>query len=92
MTEAAFAAVGGGKRVGWEPIYASVRCYDCLADAFAWVDSEGLGREVDYYYADFASVVGVDSSGGVEQSDAIAQCQTAAWAELHFITGGEFYA
>ena len=50
--------------------------YDHLRYAFAVVDDEGFGGEVDEDDANLASIVGIDGAGRVEHGDALLQSES----------------
>ena len=76
VAEAAFATFGGREGFDREPFGSFVACDDHLAYAVAVVDSEWVGTEVDQYNADFATIVGIDCAGSVEDCDAIFDSET----------------
>ena len=62
---------------------------DHLADAFAMLNLEIFGRKVDEDYANFATIVGIDGAGSVENCDSVLQCKTATRTDLCFVTFGK---
>ena len=60
-----------------------------LADTLPVVHGERCGREIDQDNADLATVVRIDRSRRIQQSDTVFQCQAAAGAHLCFVTFGQ---
>ena len=48
-----------------------IACYHHLCYALAWLNGEGLCREVYEQHAELATIVGIDGAGGVEHCYAV---------------------
>ena len=71
MSESACSALGFVEFLNLYPFGLLVTGNDHLADAFAMLNLEIFGRKVDEDYANFATIVGIDGAGSVENCDSM---------------------
>ena len=62
-----------------------------LGDALAVVDNEILAAEIDKNNAYFATVVGVDGAGRIEDCDTLFQSQSTAGTHLSLVACGQLH-
>src|ERR1700731_1710755 len=82
MAEAAFAARAVVKAIDFDKLGADDRREDKLRDAVAAPNDQRLGAKIDYDNADFATVIGVDGAGRINQRQPFTQRATAARTHL----------
>ena len=90
MSKSACSALGFVEFFNLYPFGLLVTGNDHLADAFAVLNLEIFGREIDEYYAYFAAIVGIDGAGSVEYGNPVLQCKTAARTNLRLVAFGKF--
>lgn len=90
MSKSACSALGFVEFFNLYPFGLLVTGNDHLADAFAMLNLEIFGREVDENYAYFAAIVGIDGAGSIENCNSVFQSKTAAWTNLCFVAFGKF--
>ena len=91
MAEAACASLGVVKGIDGEPLHSLVPRDDHLTDAFTVLDGLWLVAEVSDDDAHLATIVGIDSSWGVEHGEAALERESAAWSDLTLISLWQCY-
>jgi hypothetical protein len=59
-----------------------------LSNSIAAMNGISFGAQIDGCYFDFTTIVGVDGSGGIDQTDSVLDGQAASWANLGFEASG----
>jgi len=69
-----------------------VRSNDKLGNPITCAHNKIVFPEVSKYHHDFASVIRVDCTGGIQYSNAVFECQPTARSNLRFKTGRKLNA
>lgn len=83
--EAARAARGILEALDLDPIGLRVALHDQLGDALAARDREGVLAGVEQNHAHFATVVGIDRAGAVQDRDAVFEGEARAGPDLGLV-------
>lgn len=91
VAEGAVFADGAVELLHRLPGYVGVCGDHHLGDAVAVVDGEVVLAEVDEYDSDFATVVGIDGAGGIDDGDSVVEGEAGAGPDLAFISLGQLH-